>query len=154
MTNSKRKQPLHSVWSGTSDCKWWNSWYLSIIQSKDYKKKIGEMKYLIIKVCKKFLGSVGVLGEIPADPGSIPGVVFSLFFNFHPFHSPYHYFQLTLHFKIKKLLINSSKKYEGVLIMFKHYWFNTHHQDYSRSIFSFLIKSSISEIYWNWRAMH
>ena len=30
----------HSVWIGTSDCKWWNSWYLSIIQSKDYKKKM------------------------------------------------------------------------------------------------------------------
>ena len=49
----------------------------------------------------------------------------------------------TLHFKMKKLLTNSSKKYEGVLIIFKHYWFNTHHQDYSRSIFSFLIKNFI-----------
>ena len=52
------------------------------------QEKIGGMKYLIIIVCK-FSGPDGVLGEIPgfhpADPGSIPGVVFSLFFNFHPF---------------------------------------------------------------------
>ena len=85
--------PTHSVWIGTSDCKWWNSWYLSIIQSKDYKKKIGGMKYLIIKVYVWFLSPDGVLGEIPgfhpADPGSIPGEVFSLFFStftlFYPF---------------------------------------------------------------------
>ena len=53
------------------------------------RKKIGGMKYLIIKVCDEFLGPDGVLGEIPGfhpkDPGSIPGTVFSLFFNFHPF---------------------------------------------------------------------
>ena len=52
--------------------------------SKDYNEKIRRMKYLIIKVCYKFLGPDGVLGEIPgfhpADPGSIPGRVFSLFF--------------------------------------------------------------------------
>ena len=53
------------------------------------RKKIGGMKYLIIKVCEWFLCPDGVLGEIPgfhpADPGSTPSVVFSLFFNFHPF---------------------------------------------------------------------
>ena len=47
------------------------------------------MKDLIIKVGDQFLGPDGVLGEIPgfhpADPGSIPWEVFSLFFNFHPF---------------------------------------------------------------------
>ena len=41
------------------------------------------------KSFEHFLGPDGVLGEIPgfhpADLGSIPGVVFSLFFNFHPF---------------------------------------------------------------------
>ena len=56
----------------------------------------------------------------------------------------------TLHFKMKILLANSSKKSEGVLVIFKHYWFNPDHQNYSRSIFSFLIKIFIEEIYWNW----
>ena len=41
---------------------------------------------------------------------------------------------ITLHFKMKKLLSNSFKKYEGVSIIFKHCWFKTHYQNYSRSI--------------------
>jgi len=49
-----------------------------------------KMKYLSIIVCILFSGLVGVLGEIPGfhpkDPGSIPGVVFSLFFNFTLFY--------------------------------------------------------------------
>ena len=53
------------------------------------RKKIGGMKYLTIIVGLCFSGPDGVLGEIPGfhprDPGSNPGKVFSLFFNFHPF---------------------------------------------------------------------
>ena len=53
------------------------------------RKKIGGMKYITIIVSFKFLSPDGVLGEIPgfhpAGLGSNPGVVFSLFFNFHPF---------------------------------------------------------------------
>ena len=31
----------------------------------------------------------------------------------------------TLHFKIKKLSTNSSKKYEGVLLIFNYHWFDS-----------------------------
>ena len=48
------------------------------------------MKYLTIKVYQLFLGPDGVLGEIPgfhpADLGSIPDVVFSLFSTFTLFY--------------------------------------------------------------------
>ena len=42
---------------------------------------------------------------------------------------------LTLHFKMKKLVTNSSKKYEGVLLIFNHHWFNPDHQFHLKSIF-------------------